>query len=482
MDVNSYLNSGLYGGVGPPPDPTAKPAQPTTPAPKLQPVAQPPATVAAPTLLPDTGSSGLGNQSVFEKPADVSWNDFLLAHLASLGQGAQQIGHGAYDYGRSAGNYGTAGGLDVGLAKAGQYAPDWVPSELRPDPSLAYQQAQTKQARQELGPIDYASMITGWRGGPARVLGPAANAVAGTSVLNPALQFGAYKTGESMLAGDEPATVATKGATGFGTGLGFGILAKPVAAVANKVFGGGLAGEEEIASQASDAAKQANSAEAKLNNMPISVKDLGFKIGGDDNPTYGKLQDELANLAKVHPADDPAGAAPIINAKFQNAVANKPEVVQAQTDAATARTRADTLGQLADWNRTASVPGADVTKQAAQAALNPNLSPGQQAAYLKIANAATASEPSELLRQIAKLSGAGVGGVIGHATGIPYVREVGIYGGSQAGDWLASRLAQGGGPEGVRQAISQAYPALSGDWSAQPGVGDQLLRLLYGQR
>lgn len=229
----------------------------------------------------------------------------LGENLAILGQGFGQIGHGIYNYGRSAGNFASMNGLDRLLAIGGQYAPDWTPSALRPDPSFANQQAQTQQARTEMGPgMTALSGLTGLRGF-SRVAGPLAGTVAGESIANPALQGGAYMGGESAIAGDDPKTIALKTGLGVGTGTGVGVIANKVVspvvrALVTKYYGGSTPEElaQKLGQTATGAEQQATTQTAtaqqaldeQLSNIRIPSKDLGFKIAGQTDPSVADVQ------------------------------------------------------------------------------------------------------------------------------------------------------------------------------------------------
>ena len=64
----------------------------------------PPAAVSALDEIAQPGPSTLGQMSVLEKPADVSYDDFVRAHLAEWAKGGRQIGQTADDYVRAATN------------------------------------------------------------------------------------------------------------------------------------------------------------------------------------------------------------------------------------------------------------------------------------------------------------------------------------------------------------------------------------------
>lgn len=262
------------------------------------------------TTTPAAPAAAPGGDLLPQQGPTLGPDKTIGENLAILGQGAGQIGHGLLNYGRSAANYATGGGVDWALAHAGQYEPDWMPAALRPNPSLPYQQAQTQQARNEMGPgMTALSGLTGLRGysrgvGPIGA-GPLAESVAGQSFVNPALQMGAYKAGESFFAGDDPKTIALKGTEGLASGGALGLVANKIAspiiqAAATKYYGGSTPEElaQKLGQTATGAEQQATTQTAaaqqalneQLSTIKIPSKDLGFKIEGQTDPSVADVQ------------------------------------------------------------------------------------------------------------------------------------------------------------------------------------------------
>ena len=141
----------------------------------------PPAAVSASSdEIAQPGPPTLGQMSVLEKPADVSYNDFVRAHLAEWAKGGRQIGQTADDYVRSATNaFGVGDRIAAylsGLTGVG-------------GGDLAAQRAQSAAANERLGPVAYAANMTGY--GPVSALRIAPRAADAARAL----------TGGSRLAG-----------------------------------------------------------------------------------------------------------------------------------------------------------------------------------------------------------------------------------------------------------------------------------------
>jgi hypothetical protein len=323
----------------------------------------------------------------------------LAQNLAIVGQGGTDIAHGIYNYERSAANYATGGGADWALGKLNQVLPAGTPAALRPNP-YDWQQAQTQQARTEMGPgMDTLAMLTGLRGFN-RVAGPLAGRAAGESIVNPALQGGVYVGGKSFFEGDDPKTIALKTAGGTVAGGGLGLVANKIVspavqALVTKFYGGSTpeelaakldqtasSAEQQAASQA-EAAKaaaaaktaaaqqQATSQQAEadqtLSNLRFNRKDLGFEVGtGNKNPTYGDLQAQLENMKNMKPEDDPGGVVPILQQRIQTAFQG-PEAAEAQAAHAAASARIS--GQATAAQQQAEQEAAAATAQAQDPAI-----------------------------------------------------------------------------------------------------------------
>ena len=143
--------------AAPPPAAPAAPASAQTPA-ATSAQAAPPAGTFAPTppgtplintsdiatrgLAPAPPGTPLGQTSIFDKPADASYSDWLMAHMAEAGKGFKQIGSAADDFVRAKTDYMTGGLSDRGGGGVQQLNRPWrrrPRATASPDPAGAFQ-------------------------------------------------------------------------------------------------------------------------------------------------------------------------------------------------------------------------------------------------------------------------------------------------------------------------------------------------------
>ena len=168
---------------------------------------------------PAAGAQDLGSTAFWNKPANVGWGDYLLAHVMKQGQGADQA---AQDYSRAA-----ADDITFGLA-------DRLQSSLTGN-DLAQERALTQQAHSRLGAMDYVTAGAMYGLGPGELglasrlgeaaapyLGPLAKStVAGVAPV--AGKFGSWAGGVAGSA-VEGALAGGAGAAGHGEDIGQGAL------------------------------------------------------------------------------------------------------------------------------------------------------------------------------------------------------------------------------------------------------------------
>jgi hypothetical protein len=146
------------------------------------------------------GGADLGSTAFWNKPADASWSDYLLAHLARQTQGGNQA---ASDYARAISDTTT-----FGLA-------DRLQSALTGN-SLDQERALTQQAHQRLGPMDYAASAIGYA--PLGELGGAARAADAARYLTGGSKLAGW-AGGVLGAGAEGASASALGTLGHGGSL-----------------------------------------------------------------------------------------------------------------------------------------------------------------------------------------------------------------------------------------------------------------------
>jgi hypothetical protein len=210
--------------------PSAKSAAPPAEAPAQ--TAAPPAdntpakqTTAGPATAPLTFAApgnDLGQVGILDKPANASYSDWLMAHIAEAGKGFRQLGSSADDFVRARTDYMTGGLIDRGAA-----AMSGLTGVGGGD--LAQQRAQTQQAHSNLGPAGDLAAFGGGYGSGFGKLGPVAG-------------MGLYSGVRSAQAGDDPTSaqimtdpmkVGLDTAVGLGEGGVLGLASKGVGTAAN---------------------------------------------------------------------------------------------------------------------------------------------------------------------------------------------------------------------------------------------------------
>ena len=196
-------------------------------------------------------SPDLGTTAIWDKPADTSWSDFMLAHLAKPFQGANQA---AQDYSRTA--------VDAATFGLG----DRFQSYLTGNP-LDQERAQTAAASSRLGamaPIVSGAMYAAGPGelGAASKIGEGASALLGGGRL-------ARWTGGVLGSGAEGAASGALGAAGHGEDVSSGALTGGALGAAGGSLGGvvGRGGTLPAAPTADDLTAAAKKAYAPLTNV-----------------------------------------------------------------------------------------------------------------------------------------------------------------------------------------------------------------------
>jgi hypothetical protein len=435
----------------------------------------------------NAGPATIGQQSVFEKPADVSMNDFMLAHLSELGKGMGQIGQAADDYARVASNtYGlgdrlasTMGGTDI-----------------------AAERAKTQAARERLGPIAYAADMTG--GGP---LGKVAELGGGGFLANMAVGGGAGYAGGVGRGDASPLTDAVMGAggAGLGTAAGKTILgplanwgAKGATALGQKL---GFLDNPADVTAATKAARDA--AYDTMKNTSLDIGDTRQALQGVRNavnamdPTGGfqknaprsmaildNLQDFAANsnditahdlvslgLDKLRNIPDTAAAGgenelkPAIQKGLENFLDSGPAAGQldAARDAHATYKNAQALQQWSQGLKDFGSSPASAAQDAAQTFYSDPAKKAQYDALARIANAGGGGQSAWGLMHAAHepIDMAAAAAGLGHMAG-PVGAAV-SYGAFKP---AASALLKRGQAGAVQDAIASAYPALTGRTTA----------------
>jgi hypothetical protein len=211
------------------------------------------------------GGQDLGSTAIWNKPADASWSDYLLAHMAKQGQGA---GQAADDYGRAISDTATFGQAD----RLASYMNGT---------NLADERAQTQAAHQRLGAGDYIANAAGYL--PLGELGIAGKLGGGLLGM----------TGEGAALGAAGAAGhdqnITQGALAGGAG-GFagGALSK---AVINPIAGG-IAGKLGMAPDINAAAGDITSKlEADTTAKFKKADDVFYPATGKANPVFDATTD-----------------------------------------------------------------------------------------------------------------------------------------------------------------------------------------------
>lgn len=280
--------------------PAATPKEAAPPAddtPAKQPAATAPAT--APLTFAAPGND-LGQVGILDKPANVSYGDWLMAHMAEAGKGFRQIGSAADDFVRAKTDYMTGGLIDRGAAYmsglTGVGGGD-----------LAQQRAQTQQAHANLGP---AGDLLAFGGGYG----------SGFGKLGPIPGMGLYSGVRSAQEGDDPTTAR--------------IMTDPMKVGLDTLLGLGEGGVLHGASKALGAgANYLN----RPNPAATTFKRGSYDSGLGFSPGAGYPSDNMsaADLAKFArevtgiKKDDPAGGNTMIDLINRALTRSTPEQVEA---------------------------------------------------------------------------------------------------------------------------------------------------------
>ena len=281
------------------------PSQAADPFAGYSPPPQPSAPVSPPA--PDLGSTMLWN-----KPANVSTGDFLLAHLANLKTPFQGAGQAADDYARAVTDAATFGGADRLAAYMG-------------GTDLADERAKTAASHARLGLMDYPASAIGY----AAVPGTGASGIAGKlggGVMGTALEGAAAGGLSGAGHGDgyfDTALGAAAGAAGGGVlGGATKYVAGPLATLGANAYGkatGLLSDPADVTANALAARTKAYDA---LKDTPLDIGDTRQALQGvrdtveKMDPTGGfqknaprsmaildNLQDHVANNNSVSAHD-----------------------------------------------------------------------------------------------------------------------------------------------------------------------------------
>lgn len=501
------------------------------------------ATPAAQDLLPDT-NGGLGSMSIFEKPANVSTNDFLLAHLASLGRGASQIGQTADDYVRAATNtFGLGDRFAASMNWLGNYAglPSLPASFGGGD--LAQQRAKTAAAQERLGPAGtIAANMTGY--GPLGAVGVAGKLGGGVlGAVGEGATAGAL-SGAGHSQDDSLGALATNavlgGVAGAAAGVPVGLVSK---AIAPGPFSSAVAQQRAaITSAAKDARDSAYAAldapkydqtelldelDQVKNDLyandpdgalpkaaPRSLKAFNDLYAQTANAPY-KTQSASSILGTIQKLDDIPGhgagmendVAPFLQDRLKGVMANLDPVtahsaadVQAMLDAADdAQKTFKNAQDLQQWGQGLKAFGASPAGaaqgvaekyyggQAPLWAINPKDPAAAQYAALQAVNKAAGGggmTPYGVVHATRPLIEAGAG-ALGAGVGGPAGAVIGDALGGAIDYGVVKPLASKGlgwaASRGTQKAINQAYRPLTGQTIAPaPEYGRALRSLIFG--
>ena len=288
--------------------PTQKPAAPvatpeaTTVEPKASTGETPKQTkVDAPAGLTFAApSNDLGQVGILDKPANASYQDWLMAHLSEAGKGFKQLGQSADDFVRAKTDYMTGGLIDRGAAYmsglTGVGGGD-----------LAQQRAQTKQAHENIGP---AGDLLAFGGGYG----------SGFGKLGPIPGLGLYSGVRSAQEGDDPTTariMTDPMKVGLDTLVGLG-------------EGGVLHGASKLIGAGADYINRPNPATTTFNRGDYD-KGLGFSAGAG-YPSDNMSAADLARFAREVTGikkDDPAGGNTMIDLINKALARSTPDQVNA---------------------------------------------------------------------------------------------------------------------------------------------------------
>jgi hypothetical protein len=227
-------------------------------------------------LGPATGQD-LGSTAFWNKPANASWSDYLLAHLAKQGQGFDQAGA---DYGRTIADAATFGLGDRALAYA-TGAP------------LEQERANTAAAQSRLGVMQYPAEALGYAALPGALVDAAGLRGAGwvSGALSGALEGTAAGTAGALGHDENPYLGAAGGAAGGALG---GVVGGGLSSLSGYVPKGGPASPGAVTNTLRGVKDDAYDALKNVTYDPADLRTGLTGIGG--------------SLKAVDPAGEFAGA------------------------------------------------------------------------------------------------------------------------------------------------------------------------------
>ena len=482
------------GGLAPAgvPPPAAQSAAPAAPAPApvsgwrqyLPSMFSTPAADQPGAFAQNNQPPSLGQASIFEKPANASMQDYLLAHLAEASKGAGQIGQAGEDYARVAAN--TYGLGDRALAAV-------------TGTDLAMERARTQQASERLGPeVSFAANLTG--GGP---IGRAAGAVGlGAGPASLGLQGAGAGYLGALGRGDEDPTSAA--VTGGLTGVGLGTLGNVVGPYVGKLASHlGPTAEDAMAAAQGQQAAAEKPLESMVFKPPaadqayrygVRVPPAGdlpsvFQPGPNVNTSAADINANLQWLKGLKPDEDPGGGGATVATRLARNLAERapidgtPGQAMPAIDAANAAAqRAQGAQKLEQWTRQKG--SEQIQKEASAAADAAPAGSLQRKAYQAIANAPSGGAGGFYEQTvIPALSAAGSLVAGNFVPGIGHLLGAGV--GAQLGKW-GGQLLPGTAP--LHEALARAWQPIAGQTTgaaqglqAQSDLRRALQTLNYGQ-
>jgi hypothetical protein len=506
LDPNKKPGTGVPNVPGAPPTQAAPaPAAPAAPAAAAPAAPQPPP--APPTandlILQHLGQGGIGSDRVAAPPRQDSWWDIVPGTKYS-GEPAQPGQQSWFDwfskkYDPSAADVGTAFGdaWSYGLSplvaqgvKSGAQAVtgiDPLAAGLEPDAL----RERIKTANENVGPAGPLISLAGMAMSPLTYLGIGPETkVAGkvTEALAPdAAELAAkYAPRVAKYVPEQLFPNMVKGGTAAGTtaaaheaGAGGSPTDIALAAAANIPVGAVLAGgasalplggstPEDVINKTAQGVTEAQS---QLSKIPVRTKDLGFKVGGAQNPSAAEVMDYQNWLKTVKPENDPAGAVPILQNRISQALSQGP-VPAAVQQAQNAAQRAQMAQTLARWRDLQGQAGVDVKGEAGQAAENFPVGSPEREALKRIG---ATSEPSPLLSRSVRSGisalGAGAGEAANIAGGGHVPFGLGSASGAGAANWLANAFEDLRGGQSISPLVQQNIAKAYGPLTRQPAPG-----------
>lgn len=465
----------------------------------------PNAPAAASTSAPPAGQD-LGTTALWNKPADTSWSDFMLAHLAKPFQGADQA---ANDYGRVASNAMTFNQADR--------LNSWLAGT-----DLAQERAASAAARDRLGAM--APVVEGatYAVGPGElnIAGRLGGKLAGMAGEG-AIAGGLYGAGAANDVSQMPGAAAMGALGGAGAGaLGRGATKLlNYGATAGATAAGRAAGVLDNPDDVTATTKAARDAAYDvMKNTPLDIGDTRQALQGVRNsvqaldPTGGfqknaprtmaildNLQDHVTNNNAVSahdllalgldklkniPDTAAAGGENELKGPVQKGIENFLESGPAAGQLADAKAAHQTYANakaLEQWQKGLSDFGtspANAAQDLAQTFYSDPASKAQYDALANIANAGGGGQTAWGLMHAAHepIDMAAAAAGLGHMAG-PVGAAV-SYGAVKP---AMSALLKRGQKGAVQNAIANAYPALTGSTTAfQPNLSPAVRALLFG--